>query len=277
MIERAFLRRAAAAGAVILGLALAGCGPGGATLERVRAAGELRIGVRSDSPPFGFKDEAGNPRGFDVDLGFRLAKVLGVRPDFVFVTPKERFTKLQSGEIDCVIATLTANRRRARELDFSIPYFQDQQQLLVKADSPIQSYRDLPAKKVAAAEGTTSLENLTTISPDCQPVKVADLEEGFQLLREGKVDALISDGVKLIARRLDDPHPDAFRLAGAAPSVELYVIGLPRDDSEFRRAVDEFLMDLWNSGHWTRLFDKWLGGRSRYKLAPAFQMPVLPP
>ncbi|MCY3024685.1 MAG: transporter substrate-binding domain-containing protein, partial [Planctomycetota bacterium] len=181
------------------------------------------------------------------------------------------------GDVDVVIATLTATRRRAREIDFSLPYFQDQQGLLVKAGSPIQSYRDLAGKKVAAIAGTTSIDNVKVVAPDAQTVPVQSLFEAFEKLRADTADAMTSDSLQLQATRLAAAEPAQYRIAGEGFSVEPYVIGLPQNDSQFRVRVDEFLTELWNSGAWTRLFNKWLGAQSPYNLEAHFQMPVLPP
>jgi len=176
-----------------------------------------------------------------------------------------------------VIATLTATRRRAREVDFSLPYFQDQQGLLVKADSPLKSYRDLAGRKVAAIAGSTSIDNLKVVAPDAERVAVQSLSEAFEKLRSGAVDAMTSDGLQLQAVRLAAVEPAQYRIAGEGFSVEPYVVGLPQNDSQLRTRVDEFLTELWNSGAWTRLFNKWLGAQSPYNLEARFQMPVLPP
>jgi polar amino acid transport system substrate-binding protein len=249
----------------------------GGNLARIQAAKTLRIGIKSDAPPFCYQEKDGLPRGFDVDVGFRLARFLGVEPQFVTVTGPERLERLKKGDVDVVIATLTATRRRAREADFSLPYFQDQQGLLVKAASDIQSYRDLAGKKIAAITGSTSIDNIRVVAPDAQAVPVQALSEGFEKLSAGTVDALTGDGLQLQALRLAAPAPAEYRTAGEGFSVEPYVIGLPRDDSEFRVQVDEFLTELWTSGAWTRLFNKWLGPESPYNLQARFQMPVLPP
>ena len=249
----------------------------GGHLQRVTAAKVLRVGVRSDVPPFCFQDKDGNPQGFDVDLGYRLARGLGVQPVFVTLTGAERIERLKKNDVDVVIATLTATRRRAREIDFSIPYFQDQQSLLVKTDSALQSYRDLGGKRVAAALGTTSIDNIKTVAPQAEVVSVNSPAEGFEKLKAGEVDAVTGDGLQLQALRINSGQPDSFRIAGEGFSVEPYVIGLPRNDSEFRNRVDEILTELWNKGAWTRLFNKWLGAQSPYNLEAHFQMPVLPP
>lgn len=249
----------------------------GGNLERIQAAKVLRIGVKTDAPPFCFQDKDGPPRGFDVDIGYRLARFLGVEPNFVPVAGPERIERLKHGDVDVVIATLTATRRRARDVDFSLPYFQDQQGLLVKADSPLQSYRDLAGRKVAAIAGSTSIDNLKVVSPDAELVVVQSLYEAFEKLRSGAVGAVTGDGLQLQGLRLGAADGSAYRIAGEGFSVEPYVVGLPQNDSQFRARVDEFLTELWNSGAWTRLFNKWLGAQSPYNLEARFQMPVLPP
>ncbi|HYF52552.1 MAG TPA: transporter substrate-binding domain-containing protein [Planctomycetota bacterium] len=246
-------------------------------LARITESKVLRIGIKADAPPFCFVDKDGNPNGFDVELGHRLARGLGVQPVFVTVTSAERIEKLKKGEIDVIIATMTATRKRAKEVDFSLPYFQDHQSLLVKADSPIQSYRDLAGKKVAAQEGTTSIENLKTVAPDAAVVKVRSIADGFAKLNEGEAEALTGDGLQLQALRTNAADPNQYRIAGEGFSVESYVIGLPQNDSEFRARIDDILTEIWTSGVWTRIFNKWLGPESKYNLEPQFQMPVLPP
>src|SRR5947209_8034393 len=85
------------------------------TLERIAKSQLLRIGVKADNPPFCFQDKEGRPQGFDVELGHRIARGLKSQPVYVTVTSNDRIAKLKAGEVDIVIATLTATRRRAKE------------------------------------------------------------------------------------------------------------------------------------------------------------------
>ncbi len=252
----------------------------GGHLAKIDAAKVLKIGVRIDSPPFGFVDPADKdavPQGFDVDLGFRIARALKVQPVFVPVTSKDRLEKLKAGEIDILVATLTATRKRSHEIDFSMPYFQDQQSLLVPVASAIKSYRDLAGKKVACASGTTSLDNLKTVAPDCQIVVVSTNLEAFDKLQKGEVDAATGDGLTLRAISQGSANPKAFQIAGEGFSAEPYAIGLPQNDSQFRSRIDEILTEIWTSGQWTRVFNKWFGPETPYNLETHFQMPILPP
>lgn len=250
---------------------------GAGHLARIQSAKVLRIGVKSDAPPFCFQDKEGNPQGFDVDLGFRLARALGVEPLFITVSGPERIEKLKKGDVDVVIATLTATRRRAKEVDFSIPYFQDQQGLLVKDASSVKSYRDLSGKKVVAVAGSTSIDNIKVVAPDAQVISVNSLAEAFEKLNSGAAEAMTGDGLQLQALRLSSADSAQLRIAGEGFSAEPYVIGLPQNDSQFRARVDEALTEIWTSGVWTRLFNKWLGAQSAYNFEAHFQMPVLPP
>jgi len=249
----------------------------GGNLPRVEAAKVLRIGVKADAPPFCFQDKDGNPQGFDVDIGFRLARALGVEPQFVTVTGPERIERIKKGEVDVVIATLTATRRRARDIDFSLPYFQDQQSLLVKTGSSIKSYRDLGGKKVAAVLESTSIENIKVVAPDAQIVGSKSIADAFEKMNSGAADAVTGDGLQLQALRLAAADQTQYQIAGEGFSAEPYVIGLPPNDSQFRARIDEFMTELWNNGTWTRIFNKWLGSQSAYNLEAQFQMPVLPP
>ena len=249
-------------------------------LAKIEAAQVLRIGVRADAPPFGFvdkDDKDARPQGFDVELGTRIARALKVQPRFVTVTSQNRIEKLKNGEIDVIVATLTATRKRAKDIDFSMPYFQDQQGLLVSTASPIQSYRDLSGKKVASAVGSTSTDNLKVVAPDCQIVPVDTMTAGFEKLQQGAVDAVTGDGMTLRALDHNAPDPKAYRLAGEGFSVEPYVVGLPQNDSQFRARIDEILTEIWTTGAWTRIFNKWLGPETPYNMETHFQMPILPP
>src|SRR5215475_4432544 len=85
------------------------------SLDAIRARGVIRIGVKADAPPFGFVDGQGRPAGFEVDLARFLARVLfddDRRAQLVPVTTATRFGALQSGEVDLLIATVTATEER---------------------------------------------------------------------------------------------------------------------------------------------------------------------
>ena len=95
---------------------------------------KLIVGVRNDAPPFGFKDKDGNIIGYDIDLARLIAKgILGSekKVELVPVTASNRIMKLNSGEVDCLIATMSITEQRQQFLNFSTPYYIAVQDILV--------------------------------------------------------------------------------------------------------------------------------------------------
>ncbi|TDD24149.1 arginase family protein [Nonomuraea diastatica] len=113
-------------------------GTGVNSMEKIRKRGEIVFGVKFDTPPFGSIGQGRTePEGFEIDLVTEVAKRLTVRPKFVEVNPKNRVANLDSGKIDVITATMIATRARDKAIDFSEPYFEDDQRLMVRGDSEI--------------------------------------------------------------------------------------------------------------------------------------------
>ena len=85
-------------------------------------AGVIKVGIALTGEPIGFRDADNNPVGYDVEVAKRLADTLGVKLEITEVSGAVRITMLQSGQIDVVIANMTANLERAKAVDFTIPY-----------------------------------------------------------------------------------------------------------------------------------------------------------
>src|SRR5918997_2339616 len=87
--------------------------PEDTTMGRIQAAGEIKIGVKYDVPPFGFKNPQTNEiEGFDVDLGKAIAEKLGVKPNFIEAISDNRIPFLEDGTVDLILSTMTINEER---------------------------------------------------------------------------------------------------------------------------------------------------------------------
>ena len=120
-------------GAVALGL-LARGRENDKTLERVRATGELRVGLDASFPPFESLDAEGNVLGFDADLAHAIAARLGAEPVFVNVGFDGLYDALWAGRVDVIISGLPYDPRRTQDVNYSMPYFNAGQVLVVRAD-----------------------------------------------------------------------------------------------------------------------------------------------
>jgi general L-amino acid transport system substrate-binding protein len=141
---------------------------GGSLLQEVTDRGTLRCGVNDAVPGFGFTGAGGEPEGFDIEFcRVVAAAVLGDAQavEFTPLTAEQRFTALQSGEIDVLIrnTTYTASRDGTEGARFLHTTFYDAQGMMVPTDSGIQSLEDLEGETICVLAGTTTELNLETV------------------------------------------------------------------------------------------------------------------
>lgn len=255
--------------------------PAGAdVLAAVQAAKKVRIGVLADNPPFSY--QLGKTwAGFDIEIAHGVATRLGIETiEYVPVTLDQRSPSVVDGRVDMVVASMTITRYRESQsktpVDFSIPYFQDGQALLVAAASPIKSYLDLNGKKVGAVKGSTSSFYMTQINPDAEVVKYPDNAALGKALKAGEVDAATNDYLVLAGMIASSDDPAAWRIAGDRMTAEPYGIAVPQNQSAWRNAINHALLAMWESQDWHAAADTWFGPTSKYASPVNFVMPVYP-
>lgn len=134
-----------------------------ADVQAIIDRGVLRVGVKNAVIGFGFQDElTGEYSGMEISLAEKIAESLGVDVEFTTVTAATRTELLDSGDIDCVLATFTITDERKQSWDFSTPYYTDYVTVLVQKDSGITGLADLKDKKVGVSSGSTSARSLVT-------------------------------------------------------------------------------------------------------------------
>lgn len=133
----------------------------GADTQAIVDRGVLRVGVKNAVVGFGYQDPAtGEYSGMEIELAKKLAEQLGVDVEFTTVTAATRTELLDSGDIDCVLATFTITDERKESWDFTTPYYTDYVTVLVEDSSGITSLADLKGKIVGVSSGSTSARSL---------------------------------------------------------------------------------------------------------------------
>lgn len=133
----------------------------GADVQAIIDRGVLKVGVKSDVLGFGYMDPLTSEyEGMEIDLAKKLADYLGVDVEFTTVTAATRTELLDSGDIDCVMATFTITDERKQSWDFTTPYFTDHVTVLVKDSSNIKTLENLKDKTVGVSSGSTSAKSL---------------------------------------------------------------------------------------------------------------------
>jgi len=246
-------------------------------LAKVTAAKTVRIGVKTNTPPFSVMAKDGSYSGFDIDIAEALAKQMGIDTiAYVPVTSADRIVKLMHGDVDMVIASMTITRYREHRVDFSLPYFQDGESLLVKKDSPVDSYLDLTGKTVGCLKGSTSSYYMKQVAPGCMTKVYMDAATMMAGLMAGDVDAVTSDELILIGLIKQSTDPSALRIAGKRFTTEPYGIALAQNQSHWRNAIDDALQTLWENGTWQAIADSWFGPGAKYQTDLAFAIKPYP-
>jgi ABC-type amino acid transport substrate-binding protein len=259
------LKRSFAAAAALLCLALAAQAQ---TLADVKKRGALRIGYSETSVPFSFKDRDGQPAGYSVELCKRIAAAIStqlgsaVKVEWVPLTPSTRLDAIASGKADLECSTASITLARREKVDFSLPIFVDAATVMSRKTSA-QTLADLQGKKIAVAEGTTTLpaleKGLTKRFIKADVVKVKSVADGFNLLKDGQVDALASDRTALVGTFLQGGGAEGLGVLGEDLSYEPYAIVLRKGDPEFRLLVDRVLAQIYRTGEIEAVYSRWLG------------------
>lgn len=205
------------AGAFLAVCGLAAADAQAAMLDNIKAKGFVTVGVAGTVPGFSAPDEKGVWRGLDVDFGRAVATAIFGAPDkvkFVPVTTKERFTALQTGEIDLLSRNTTWSLQRDTEqgLDFAGVIFYDGQGFMVNKSLGVTEAKQLDGASICIQMGTTSERNVSEYfashNMKFKPVSFESADEATQLYDKGRCDVYSTDISGLAARRTALSKPD---------------------------------------------------------------------
>jgi ABC-type amino acid transport substrate-binding protein len=243
-------------------------------LDRIRVGGAIRVAYPANAYPLAFKDADGAPRGYSVDLCRRLIADIrqGLGLEAVEIawiegnTPR-RLAAVANGEAELDCGTTTVTLARQERVDFSNPVFVESGGLMVRADSAIADLADLAEQRIGVVPETTTERRLraalSAAAIEAEPVPIRDAEDGRRQLDRGAVAAVAGDRLVLLGQAADSTAPEAYRLIEAALSVEPLAFALPRNDADFRLAVNRGLARLYRGGDVDRIFRRWFGAQAR--------------
>jgi general L-amino acid transport system substrate-binding protein len=187
------------------------------TLDEVRTRGELRCGVNTGLAGFSAPDDKGEWQGLDVDFCRVVASAIFNDPGkvkFVPLSAKERFTALQSGEIDMLSrnTTWTMSRDTEQGLNFVGITYYDGQGFMVRKGRDIDGVADLAGASICVQTGTTNELNMAdffrTNKLSYKPVVFEKNAEAFAAYNLGRCDAYTSDSSQLYAERIKLAEPE---------------------------------------------------------------------
>ncbi|MEM8698123.1 MAG: amino acid ABC transporter substrate-binding protein, partial [Pseudomonadota bacterium] len=247
---------------------------GAGDLTEILERGEIRLGHRSDAPPFSYLGPDGEPAGLAVVLCQEIASMIAFREGvtlktrFMPVTASTRFEALETGETDLHCGPASATLGRRETLDFSILYFVDAAVSLVRPGT-FETVFDIEDGPVGVNAGTTSermaRDLMTGNGLDGELKRFGSHGAGLDALVSREVDAYFGDRAimqfQILAKGLDrqiEILPDEF-------SFEPYAIVMRRGHADLRLAVDRALSEIYDSGLIYNFIQEELGD---YRLSP---------
>jgi len=250
---------------LLLTLGAAGCGDdddddgGGGGTDTAAAEldlikdGTLTVASDIPFPPF----EQGDPpdyEGFDIDLINEVA----VRLELDTQIKDLPFDVLLQGRggsrYDVAIAATTITPGRERKIDFSDPYFNAEQSLLVRADGDIRSIDDVTSDTIIGAQDGTTGETYATENTDADVRPFQEIDDAYQALENGQVDAVLNDLPSTESVAEDNPD---LEVVETFDTMEEYGIIFGQDQDALREQINGALQEIKDDGTLDELYRTW--------------------
>ncbi|MFL6697762.1 MAG: ABC transporter substrate-binding protein [Vitreoscilla sp.] len=230
-------------------------------LDDIKKKGEIVFGVLGTDEPNSFVDpKTREIVGYEVDIAKAIAQKIGVKPVFKQVAVAARIPELQQGRVDVLAASLTHNKERESQIDFSLTTFVTGQKVLVKASSGIADVPQLAGKKVLTVKGGTQEPNIRKAVPNVDVVTFETTQQAFLALQQGKGVGYVNDEASIINDYAKlGPAKAEYRILPTSISVEPLALGLRKNEPALKKVVDDTLRELESSGNADKLFIKWYG------------------
>lgn len=223
------------------------------------------VGFDASFPPYGFTGEDGQYAGFDLDLAQEVCNRRGWKLVKKPVDWAAKDAELNAGSIDCIWNGFTMNEERKSQYTWSEPYVENNQLLLVRADSGIKEFDQLNGKSVVVQDGSsgaTAFESAIAEKKKADPAfalkdykKVPDYNTAYIMLESKAVDAIGLDSA--VAKGFVDKSAGKFVILQKPLAVELFGIGFKLGNTQLRDQVQATLKEMIADGTCQKILDKW--------------------
>jgi len=235
-------------------------------LQDVLQRKELKCGTFADVPPFAAPDsKTREMAGFDVDMCRAIGKRLGVAVSITPLSVEARVPEVKLGRVDVTIANLAYTMSRAEQIQYSDPYYLAKEMLAVKASDPATSKDDFKGKRLAATKGSTSELSIKLNGSD--PLTFQDTGSVFMAVQQNKALGMVANTMtitKLVNQSQSSPVP--LKMIPTPMILQPIGIGMKKDEPALLAKINEILAAMDADGEINRIWDKWLGLDTEYKM-----------
>jgi polar amino acid transport system substrate-binding protein len=209
--------------------------------SNIKERGRFSIGIKCDSPPFGYIDVRGRNAGFDVEIArwfSRFAFGKATRVNFTCLTTPAREPALTSDRVDMVIATFTYTTDRDTRIDFSRAYYKATGRFLVANSAPSNYLPTIAGKTVATTTASIYDRWLKNCFKDTRVLATDSFTNALLAFRDGRAEALMWDDTVLLGLAVQDR---SLKLTSDTFLALPYGIGIKQGNTALKRWVDSRL------------------------------------
>lgn len=229
-----------------------------ASLEAIQQRGRLRVGVKDNLRPLGFRNEQGELAGLEIALARRLALALlgdETAVELIPVQNQDRFSLLLNGDVDLIIAQMGQNPARDRLVDFSPPYYMDGVGLISKNGS-LKNLDRNQAHTIAVLNNSGTIPVIKQAFPQATLVGVDSYDQAYQILEQGQAMAFAGDNSVLSGWAQSQPD---YELSSLQLTVAPLAIAMAKglQHQALQREVNQTLLQLRASGWLRQQWQAW--------------------
>lgn len=220
--------------------------------------GKLRVGVKDNLRPLGFRNEKGELQGLEIAIAKQLAKELYGDENALELIPvknQDRLSLLLDGQVDCLIAQMGQNPARDRLVDFSESYYLDGVGIITQ-NPQLARRADFNPSRLAVLNNSAAIAVVRNAFPQATLVGVESYQAAQTLLTQGQVDGFAGDNTVLTGWAQTDPT--VFHLP-IALSINPLAIAMPKglQHEDFRQHINQALLKLKASGWLQQQWQQW--------------------
>ncbi len=225
------------------------------------AAGTKKIVIATDAtwPPMEMVDESKAIVGFDIDLMNAAAKAGGFEVEFRNTAWDGIFAGLEGGKYDAVMSSVTITDERKGTMDFSVPYINAGQILIVKSEvTGVEKLADLVGKTVGAQIGTTGAFEIDKVA-DVKKKEYDEIGLAFADLANGRLDAVVCDTPVAAQYALQNAeYKGKLKIVGQPFTDEFYGVAVKKGNKKVLDTINKGLQKVLDSGENKTIEAKWL-------------------
>jgi len=225
------------------------------------SAETLRVGTECTYHPFNYRDETGVLQGYDIDVAKAVGEHLGAEIEFVCQKWDGMIPSLLANKFDLIVASMSITEERQQKIDFSDPYRVSIGQFIAEKDKGLEFFNEDGSVNGAGFEGVrVGLQRATTYdnwmqakAPNAEVVRYDSIEALYLDLKNGRVDAIMTNPMKAYLKFLSQPDGAGFEIVGPQIEEPEYFgvgvgIGVRKGNDELLARINEALRDIAQDG-----------------------------